>query len=122
MLDNWQSMHKSGEASATKLTSFLSESYNSSLNNNRTERVFQLVCGIGRQCTMCCLCSTMALWYFGYSRKNTFSWENNIFEAILPTFFQEENLKTCFAFHFPALKMLFLEHSKSVQMTRKSQI
>ena len=31
---------------------------------------------------MCCLYSTMALWYFGYSRKNTFSWENNIFEAI----------------------------------------
>ena len=34
-----------------------------------------------------CLCSTMALWYFGYSRKNTFSWENNIFEAIFPMFF-----------------------------------
>ena len=37
---------------------------------------------------------TMALWYFGYSRKNTFSWENNIFEAIFPMFFWEENLKT----------------------------
>ena len=23
----------------------------------------------------------------GYSRKNTFSWENNIFEAIFPVFF-----------------------------------
>ena len=31
---------------------------------------------------MCCLGSKMALKYFGYSRKNTFSWENNIFEAI----------------------------------------
>ena len=31
---------------------------------------------------MCCLGSTMALLYIGYSRKNTFSWENNIFEAI----------------------------------------
>ena len=25
---------------------------------------------------MCCSGSTMALWYFGYSRKNTFSWQN----------------------------------------------
>ena len=31
-------------------------------------------------------------------------------------------VKTCFAFHFPALETLFLEHSKSVKMTRKSQI
>ena len=38
-------------------------------------------------CTMCGLYSTLALWYFGYSRKNTFSWENNIFEAIFPMFF-----------------------------------
>ena len=28
------------------------------------------------QSTMCCSGSTMALWYFGYSRKNTFSWQN----------------------------------------------
>ena len=69
------------------------------------------------QCKMGCLCSTMALWYFGYSCKDTFSWENNIFEAIFPMF-----LKTCFAFHFPALETLFLGHSKSVKMTRKSQI
>ena len=38
-------------------------------------------------CTMCCwqqCCySTMALWYFGYSRKNTFSWENNILKLFL---------------------------------------
>ena len=33
----------------------------------------------------------MALWYFGYSRKNTFSWEKNIFDAIFPMFFKEEN-------------------------------
>ena len=58
----------------------------------------------GPQCTMCSLGSTMALSYFGYSRKNTFSWENNVFEAIFPMFFSEENLKTCFAFHFPALE------------------
>ena len=43
------------------------------------------------QCTMSCLCSTIALWYFGYSRKNTLSWENNTFEAIFLMFFQEEN-------------------------------
>ena len=39
--------------------------------------------------------------------KNTFSWENNMFEAIFPRFFWEENLKTCFAFHLPALQTLF---------------
>ena len=33
-----------------------------------------------------------------------------------------KNSKTCFDFHFPALETLFLEHSKSVKMTRKSQI
>ena len=59
---------------------------------------------------MCCLGS--AMWYFGFRRKIIFSWENNIFEAIFPMFFQEENLKTCFAFHFPALETLFLEHPK----------
>ena len=37
-------------------------------------------------CTMCILGSTMALWSNGYSRKNTFSWENNSFEAIFPMF------------------------------------
>ena len=37
-----------------------------------------------QQCTMCILGSTMALWSNGYSRKNTFSWENNSFEAIFP--------------------------------------
>ena len=36
--------------------------------------------------------------------------------------FQEESSKTCFAFHFLALETLFLEHSKSVIITRKSQI
>ena len=74
-----------------------------------------------KQCTMCCLGSTMALQYFGYSRKNTFLWENNIFEAIFPMFFQEENLKTCFAFHFPTLERFFLVYSKSAKMTRKSR-
>ena len=74
------------------------------------------------QGTMFCLCSTLALLYFGYSRKNTFSWENNIFEAIFPMLFKEEKFKTCFAFHFLALETLFLEHSQTVQMTRKSQI
>ena len=73
-------------------------------------------------CSMCSLGSTMALQYFGYSRKNTFSWENNTFEAIFPRFFWEENLKTCFAFHLPALQTLFQEHSKSVIMIQKSQI
>ena len=73
-------------------------------------------------CTMCCFSSIMALWYFGNSRKNFFSWENNIFEATIPMLFQEENYKTCFVFHFPALETLFLKHSKSVKMTRKSQI
>ena len=43
---------------------------------------------------MCGLGSPMALWYFGCSRKNTFSWENDVFEAIFPMFFSEENLKT----------------------------
>ena len=51
-------------------------------------------------------------------QKHFFLWENNIFEAIFPKF----RKKTCFAFHFPALETLFLEHSKSVKMTRKSQI
>ena len=37
---------------------------------------------------MCSLGSTMALLYFGYSCKNTVSWENNIFEAILPILFR----------------------------------
>ena len=69
---------------------------------------------------ICCLGSKMQ--YFGYSRKNTFSWETNIFEAIFPLFFQGENLKTCFAFHFQAQEKIFLEQSKSVKMTRKSQI
>ena len=36
--------------------------------------------------------------------------------------FQDENFKTCLAFYFLALETLFLEHSKSVQITRKSQI
>ena len=31
------------------------------------------------------LCILMALWSNGYSRKNTFSWENNSFEVIFPT-------------------------------------
>ena len=46
-----------------------------------------------QQCTMCCLGSTKALWDFGYGHKNTFSWENNIFEAIFPMLFQEGNRK-----------------------------
>ena len=46
----------------------------------------------------------MALWYFGHSRKSTFSWENNIFEAIFPMLFLEENFKTCFAFSFSATR------------------
>ena len=39
-------------------------------------------------CTMCCFSSIMALWYYGNSRKNFFSWENNIFEATIPMLFQ----------------------------------
>ena len=52
---------------------------------------------------MCCLGSTM--WYFGFRRKIIFSWENNIFEAIFSMFFQEEKLKTCFAFYFLGLEI-----------------
>ena len=37
---------------------------------------------VNHQCTMCILGSTMALWSNGCSHKNTFSWENNSFEAI----------------------------------------
>ena len=55
---------------------------------------------------MCCLYSMMALWYFGCSQKNIFSWENNIFEAIFSMFFKDENFKTCFDFYFPALETL----------------
>ena len=73
-------------------------------------------------CTMCILGSTMAQQSNGYNRKNTFSRENNSFEAIFPILFQKENFKNCIAFHFPALEALFLEHSKSVKMTQKSQI
>ena len=36
--------------------------------------------------------------------------------------FRKKNFKTCIAFHFWALEALFLEHSKLVKMTRKSQI
>ena len=41
-------------------------------------------------CTMCCLGSTMALWYFGYSRKNTFSWENNNFRLFFLCSFRKK--------------------------------
>ena len=36
--------------------------------------------------------------------------------------FRKKTFKTCFAFHFPALETLFLEHSKSVKITQKSQM
>ena len=71
---------------------------------------------------MCILGTTMALWSKAEIQKYIFWWEKNIFEAIFPMLFLEENSKICFAFHFPALETLFLEHSKSVKMTRKSQI
>ena len=32
--------------------------------------------------------------------------------VIFPTFFEDENFRTCPAFYFPALELLFLEHSK----------
>ena len=38
---------------------------------------------------------------------------------IFPMFFKGENFKTNFALHFPALKILFLEHAKSVRKIRK---
>ena len=50
-------------------------------------------------------CLGSAMWYFGFRHKIIFSWENDIFEAIFSMFFQEENLKTCLAFHFPALEI-----------------
>ena len=50
--------------------------------------------------------------------KTTFPKLKNYF----PSLFWDENFKTCFGFHFPALETLFLEHWKSVKITRKSQI
>ena len=72
-------------------------------------------------CTMCILGTTMALWSKAEIQKYTFWWGKNIFEAIF-LYCLGRNSKTCFAFHFRALETLFLEHSKSVKMTRKSQI
>ena len=51
--------------------------------------------------------------------KTVNEWEN---KANFPMCFEAENFKTCFAFHIPSLETLFLEHSKLVKMTRKSQI
>ena len=45
-----------------------------------------------------------------------------IFEGFFPMFFEDENLKNCLGFYFPTLETLFLEHSKSGKITRKSQI
>ena len=72
------------------------------------------------QYTMCCLYSTMALWYFGCSKKHLL-WENNFFEAIFPMCSYDKTLKLVLFFS-PAIETLFLEHSKSVKIARKSQI
>ena len=70
------------------------------------------------KCTMCTFYSSIALWS-----------KPEIQKPLPPqkiTFFSYgvfgRKLKTCLAFYFLALETLFLEHSKSVQITRKSQI
>ena len=73
------------------------------------------------QCAVCTVlwsCSILAV-----AKKNTFSWKTKtIFEVIFPMFFEDENVKTCFTFHFSALETLCLENSKSVKINRKLQI
>ena len=75
-----------------------------------------------RHCTMCCLYSTMDLWYFGYSRKTLSHGEIIFLRLFFLCSFRKKTSKLVSLFIFRQLETLSREHSKSVKMTRKSQI
>ena len=61
--------------------------------NHKSSPPHITISSLSKHCTRCSLGSTMALQYFGYSCKNTFSWENNIFRLFFLCSFRKKTRK-----------------------------